>query len=237
MARGLALTPFVLFGPDHLAALALTALVAAGLALAARRRPEGALARALRFGLAGGLLASVALYLLAESRRRPLDVWDFVPLHLCDFLILLAAFALATRQRLACELVYFWTGAGALLAMITPDVAAGFPDPRFLIFFGFHGLVVAAAALVTFGLGVRPGPGAPWRAFLLTNVYAALVGLVDVAFGANFLYLRDKPAGPTLLDWLGPWPVYVLVVEVLALALFQVLFLPFRALAGAARLD
>lgn len=224
---------FVLFGPDHLAALALTALVALGLVVAARRWPRAG--TALRLALAALLAGTVAVYLVTESRRGPLGLWDVLPLQMCDFLLLLAVFALLTRQRLACELLYFWAGAGTLLAMVTPDLGAGFPDRWFFVFFGFHGLVIAAAALLTFGLRLSPGPGAPRRAFLLTNAYAAVVGLVDALSGANYLYLRAKPTAATLLDALGPWPVYILAVEVLALGLFLVLGLPFKGEKGEAR--
>lgn len=186
------------------------------------------MASPLRVGLASVLVAGVLAFLATEWRAGTLSVWDLLPFHLCDFLILVAVFALVTRQRLACELLYFWAGAGTLLAMVTPDVRRGFPDRGFLLFFGFHGVVVVAAAVVTFGLGIRPAPGAAWRAFLLTNAYAAVVGLVNLALGTNFLYLRTKPAAPTLLDWLGPWPVYLLSAEALALALFTLLDLPFR---------
>ena len=54
-----------------------------------------------------------------------------------------------------------------------------------------------------------------------------MVGVVDGLWGMNFLYLREKPWAPTLLDWLGPWPVYILAVEALALVLFLLLALPF----------
>src|SRR6185295_10788000 len=110
-----------------------------------------------------------------------------------------------------------------------PDVYSGFPDVDFLSFFALHGLVVAAAAVLVFGFGCRPRAGAPWRVFLITNAYAAVVGLVDLALDANFLFLRGKPAAPTLLDWLGPWPAYILAAEALAAVLFMALDLPFRA--------
>jgi hypothetical integral membrane protein (TIGR02206 family) len=91
-----------------------------------------------------------------------------------------------------------------------------------------------AAVVLTVGFGMRPREGAPWRALLLTNAYAGGFALVNVAFGTNFLYLRHKPGAPTLLDWMGPWPVYILVADVLAAALFWLLDWPFRA-ARAAR--
>jgi hypothetical integral membrane protein (TIGR02206 family) len=220
---------FVLFGPDHLAALAVTALAAAGLSLLARRHARGRAGAALRAALAAALVAATAATLLAWSREFPLTVWDVLPLHLCDFLILVAAFALVTRHQAAYELLYFWGCAGTLIALFSPDVHAGFPSWRFLSFFVLHGLVVIAAVVLTLGFGMRPGKGAPWRALLVTNAYAAAVGLVNVAFDTNFLYLQRKPGAPTLLDWLGPWPVYILVADALAAVMFWLLYWPFRS--------
>jgi hypothetical integral membrane protein (TIGR02206 family) len=223
---------FVLFGLDHLAALALTALLAVGASLAVRHRPTSPLADALRFGFAGLLLVGVAGYLVSEARSGRLTPWDLLPLHLCDFLIFVAIHALLTRNRVAAELLYFWAGAGTLLAMLVPDVHRSFPNPRFIIFFGFHGAVVTAAAFVAFGLRLTPRPGAARRVFLLTLGYAAVVGVVDALSGFNFLFLRAKPAAATLLDWLGPWPWYLVSAAALAFVLFQLLALPFRAHPG-----
>ena len=98
----------------------------------------------------------------------------------------------------------------------------------FLSYFALHGAVVVAAILVVWGLGRSPRSGAVWRALLITNAYAALVGVVNLVFGTNFLFLCAKPEGRTLLDWFGPWPVYILVAEFVALGLFTLLALPFR---------
>lgn len=219
---------FVLFGPDHLGALAVTAVVVIGLVRLVRRNPEGRAAAAIRFGLAALLLAATALTMLAWARHGRLRWLDFLPLHLCDLLIFVAVYALATRQALASELLYFWAGAGTVLAMLGPDVGTGFPDPGFLSFFALHGLVIASAAVLVFGLRRPPRPDAVRRVFLLTNAYAAVVGLVDLALDANYLFLCEKPAAATLLDWLGPWPVYLAAADALALVLFLALDLPFR---------
>jgi hypothetical integral membrane protein (TIGR02206 family) len=221
-----AATPFRLFGPDHGAALAAVACVGAVICAAARRGPVAA--RAVRFTLAAFLLLLTALTLLAVARERPLTVWDFLPVELCDAAVFLGVFALLTLRPAACELLWFWAGGATTLAMITPDLARGSPDWGFYSFFALHGSVVIAAAVPPLGLGIRPRRGAPWRALLATNAYAGIVAAVDLAFGWNFLYLRAKPAVPTLLDWMGPWPVYLLVCEFLAAALFWLLYLPFR---------
>jgi hypothetical integral membrane protein (TIGR02206 family) len=217
---------FRLFGPDHRAALAAVGCVGALLCTAARRGPRAS--RAVRIGLATVLLALTALTVVEAARERPLTIWDVLPLHLCDAAIFLAVFALLTLRAGACELLWFWAGGGTTLAMITPDLVRGAPDWGFLSFFALHGSVVAAAAVPPLALGIRPRPGAPWRALLATNAYALVVAGIDFAFGENFLYLRARPAAWTLLDWLGPWPIYLVACEILAVGIFLLLYLPFR---------
>lgn len=219
---------FVLFGADHFAALALiaaTAILLAGVA----RRASAATARVMRYALAALLLLATAATLAYWWRRGLITPLDLLPLHLCDFLIFVAAFALVTLERTSAELLFFWAGSGTALAILGPDLQSGYPSFAFVSFFLLHGLVVVAAAVVTFGLRLPPREGAPWRVFALTNAYALVVGLVNVALGTNYLFLRHKPQAHTLLDWFGPWPVYLFVAEAVALALFLLLDAPFRA--------
>ena len=218
---------FHLFGAAHSIALVLVAAVALGLVLLARASERAG--AGVRIGLAIYLLGATATYLAVEATLRPLDAWDFAPLHLCDMAIFVAAFALITRSRSAAEVVYFWACSGTLLAMITPDVRYAFPHRHFLAYFALHGGVVVAAILLVFGSGLVPRKGAPWRVLLVTNAYAAVVAVVNLIFGTNFLYLLEKPSAPTLLDLFGPWPIYILVVELIAIGCFWLLHLIARA--------
>jgi hypothetical integral membrane protein (TIGR02206 family) len=210
---------FELFGAAHLATLASIALAALGLTRLARRdraRP------AVTLGLAGLLATGVALHLAELSARRPLRVTDLLPLHLCDMAIFVALLALLTRRRWAVELLFYWTFTGTLLASVTPALSRGFPTWRFVTYFLLHGGVIIAAAVLVFGHGLPPRRGGAVRAWLLTNLYAALVLVANLALDENYLFLLGKPRSPTLLDLFGPWPVYILVVEALALGLFAV---------------
>jgi hypothetical integral membrane protein (TIGR02206 family) len=219
---------FVLFGGDHLAALGLTVVAAAALSALARRHRADGLGGWLRLALAFLLLAGVGTYVVTEILKGEVHPLEFLPLHLCDAAIFLGVFALVTRHPGASELLYFWAFAGGTLALLTPEVWYAFPDWRFLIFFSMHGLTIVAAAVLTFGFGCRPRPGAAWRAFGWTAAYAALVAVLNLVLGANFLYLRAKPATATLLDHFGPWPWYIAVSAAIGLALFHLLARPFE---------
>ena len=65
------------------------------------------------------------------------------------------------------------------------------------------------------------------RAVLATATYTAAVGLVDVVTGGNYMFLRQRPPTPSLLDAMGPWPWYLATATVLGVVLFVVLDLPF----------
>lgn len=218
---------FVPFGLAHVAAIALP--IAAGVLLAClvRKKPESGGALAVRPVLAGAIVVVIGFVLIAALREGWLTLELVLPLHLCDLALLLSVYALATRSRAVSEVLWFWAGAGTILAMLTPDVGRGFPHREFLFFFGLHGLVVMSAIVLVFGWSLRPRPGSARRVFFLTAAYAAFVGAVNAVLGTNFLFLCRKPPNPTLLDAFGPWPVYIVVAAGFAFALFSLLELPF----------
>jgi len=218
--------PFVAYGLAHTGALALTAVASAALTTLVRTRPRTA--PFVRTGLFVAIALVLALVLSIGAREGWLTWRTLLPLHLCDAAMVLALVTLAWPRRAAAEVLYFWAGAGSSLALLTPDLPWGFPRWEFVVFFGLHGLVLVAALVLVFGLGLRPRPGAAWRAFVATLALAAAAGAVNVLLGTNFMFLRRKPLAATLVDWMGPWPVYIAVAAAVALVLYHLLAFPFR---------
>ncbi len=112
--------------------------------------------------------------------------------------------------------------------MLTPDLRDHFPSFPYLQFYVTHGLVILAALFLVFGLALQPRPGAVRRIFVLTVVFAIVVGLIDLATGGNYMYLRQVPVSGSLLDLMGPWPWYIAGGAVLTLVALAILDAPFR---------
>jgi hypothetical integral membrane protein (TIGR02206 family) len=218
--------PLVPFGPAHLAILAAVPLAALLLVALVRRRP--ALERPVRVALAAALATNQLAYLWVALRAGWIAPPRGLPLELCDVAVWLAIAALLGAPAWAGELLWFVALAGTTQALATPDLGAPFPSYPALKFFLGHGGTVVAALFLALTGRLRPRCGAWWRALLLVNAYAALLLALDLAAGTNYMYLRAKPAGGSLLDALGPWPWYLLASEALAAGLFFLLELPFR---------
>jgi hypothetical integral membrane protein (TIGR02206 family) len=117
-------------------------------------------------------------------------------------------------------------------AIITPDLAADFPDPIFVLFWAMHLLVVWAAVYLVWGLGLGPS----WRSYrialVITAAWALTVFTFNVVVGTNYGYLNAKPNAASALDLLGPWPWYLLSEVVIVAVLWAVITLPWAARAA-----
>jgi hypothetical integral membrane protein (TIGR02206 family) len=220
-----------LLAAEHVCAVIVIAVVTATLVAAARLRPGPWAATAAR-ALAVVLVAAEVgwwIYLVASHANKA-ELLYALPFQLCDAAIFVSAFALWFRWQLLAEITYFWGLAGTIQAIFTPDLAQHFPTFPFIQYYVAHGGVVAAALLLVVGLGQWPRRNAVVWIVPITIAYAAFVGLLDAITGADYLYLRAKPASATLLDLMGPWPWYIGWAALIGVALFLILDAPFRVL-------
>lgn len=214
--------PFVLFGREHLTVL--TLIAGASVALVAGRRwvtepHDRWLRRVAAIALLGNEVIALVVAVL-QGRAR-------VPLQLCDVALFITVWALWRPRRRVSELAYFWGVTGSVQALLTPDVRRSFPDYWWITFFITHGGVVCSAVYFAVTGRVRPTIRSVWYVFGVSNVYVLVAGVLNAIYGTNYGYLAHKPSQPSLLDYFGPWPYYIGVLEVAALGLFFLAYLPF----------
>ena len=166
-----------------------------------------------------------ALQLVLTS--TPVDLNLVLPFHVCYFLNLLMPVMLWRRSYFLFEISYFMIMAGCVQALFTPDILQSFPHYMNVRYFVVHIGLAQSILYAILVYGYRPTWQGLGKSFLWTNIYFVCMLAVNFALDTNFMYLRRKPANPTLLDLFGDWPWYILGGELLALALFTVVMLPF----------
>jgi hypothetical integral membrane protein (TIGR02206 family) len=220
-----------LFGVLHLSLLAAIVALCVILPVVVRKGWIGA--RPIRLFLGWGLAVNELGW---WAFRYSNEGWRFphnMPLQLCDVTIWMTAIACITLWRPSVEFAWFGGMAGAGMALLTPDLWSPWPSYPAIYFFIAHGGIVIGIATVVAG-GIRLlEPGAVWRAFGVLIAYASAVGVFNAIFGTNYMYLCQKPGSASLLDQLGPWPMYLVAGAAVALVLFWMLWLPMRPAATA----
>lgn len=192
-----------------------------------KKKEENARART-RWMLAIILWVNESLYHIWNIYFGSWNIQEHIPLHACSILIWLSGFMLIKKNKYIYEFAYFMGIAGALQALLTPDIGIyGFPHFRFFQTFISHGLLVTSAIYMTTVEGFRPTWKSLLRVMVIMNVYMLIVLGINTLIGSNYLFVSRKPPGPTLLDALPEWPIYLLYIEGLGLVMFLLLYLPF----------
>lgn len=219
--------PFELFGAAHIAMLIVLALVGITLIYAGKRVDERT-DRAIRYGMAIVILLNELAWHLWHWYIGAWTVQELLPLHLCSVLVFVSAYMLFTKNYAVYEFVYFMGLAGATQALITPDAGPyGFPHFRFFQLFVSHGIIAIAALYMTLVHQFRPTWQSIKRVIIGMNIYMVFVGIINWLLGSNYMFIARKPYTPSLIDVLGPWPWYIISLEVIAVILCTLIYLPF----------
>ncbi len=221
--------PFQPFTPEHLYAVLVGAAVITILILLGKRGGRCRL-------FATGFLAFVnlAAYPLGQAAWLSLaadkSLDNIIPFHLCDIAAITGGFALLTRRPLLASLTYFWGLAATMQGLLTPAITVGFPHWPFVMFFVHHFVIVGTALYLPIVDGWRPKTPlwkSPIEVYLWSLGYLAFAMAVNKILGTNFGFAAHRPPNPSLIDYLGPWPWYLVSMSAIALVLYFLLALPF----------
>ena len=217
---------FSVYGPSHWAVLAVFAIGSVVLVWIGHRQSES---QARHLGrVLGALTAAIYAGSLVYSLFPP-TLGRSLPLRLTDLATMSAAYALWSRRNWAFALTYYWGLVLSTQALISPVLyAPDFPSYQFLAFWAIHLLVVWAAIYLTWGRGMRPGWHSYRTAVVATAVWAAVTFTFNRIASTNYGFLNGKPGTATLLNVLGPWPVYILTGGALLLIVWALMTWPWE---------
>jgi hypothetical integral membrane protein (TIGR02206 family) len=164
-------------------------------------------------------------------------------LHLCGLAIIFLPVLYFTenakfRQYLF-EIMYFFGLGGAMQALFAPDIGLhGFPEPKFFCFFISHGTLVMGAVFAAVLYKVDLTWKSWIRIIVITNLctWAAyginmLLRFIPPYEVGNYFAIGYPPPNGSVIDVFagifGPAPRYLIGLELMGLAVFGVLYLPF----------
>lgn len=184
--------------------------------------------RILRYSLITMLLLPESIRYLWITITGNWDIRVHLPLELCSLSLYLSVIMLITRSYLLYQIMLFAGIGGAMQAILTPNLAYAFPHFIYFHFFICHLGIIFASLYMTWIEQYRPTLKSIGITMLFLNIVAAVVGPLNFLLQSNYMFLRHKPDTASVLDWLGPYPYYLLVEELLAITIFLLLYVLFR---------
>ncbi|MCP8615242.1 YwaF family protein [Salirhabdus salicampi] len=220
--------PFVLFSSTHILTMAVILALCIGMYLFRKQLKRGLPNKIFRFGMATILIISEISLIWWLLTVGDWSLQYSLPLHLSSLSLFLSSILLITRNYRLFEFTYFVGIGSAFQVMLTPDIQAyTFPHFRYIHFFVSHGGIAIANLFMVLVEGYRPTFKSIFKAFLYVNCYSLFIFIVNVVIDGNYMYIMRKPMNPSVFDYLGPWPYYIIPLEIITLATFLLLYVPF----------
>ncbi|WP_421384859.1 TIGR02206 family membrane protein [Bacillus salacetis] len=218
--------PFVMYSPSHLLAIAASVLLIIIFYLA-RNKIKNRVENLVRYILIGLLIFGEVSFQYWYYINEKWDLTINLPFQLCSLSLYLCTIMLLTRSYRIFEISFFVSMTGAFIAILTPELFFGFPHFRFFQFFIAHIAIVLSCLYMVWIEGYRAEYTSVLKSLAALNIIAFLVFLVNIALGANYMFLLHKPVNASPIDFLGPYPWYIFSLEAVAFLLFSLLYLPF----------
>ncbi len=151
-----------------------------------------------------------------------------LPLYLCSLLALLIPIFTHYRKYWMYEILLFWIIAGTSQGILTPDIADGFPNPDYFRYWIVHLGLVIIILYATVVFRMKPKLKSVFKSILALQVYVVLMILINYVLKANYFYLNQKPDSASLLDYMGDWPLYIILGQLIIFPYFLLIYLPFH---------
>lgn len=155
------------------------------------------------------------------------DIHKDLPLYLCSLLAIIIPIFTFYLKYWMYEILVFWIITGTLQAIITPDIASGFPTFDYIRYWVVHLGLLTIIAYATFVFKMIPNFKSIFKSFFALQLYVVAMMIINYLLKSNYFYLNHKPKSASLLDYFGEWPFYIIVVQIIIVPYFLLVYLPF----------
>ena len=219
--------PFIQFGTDHIVGMAISLLLWIWLPLLAKKHLSAKNQDTLGLLLGCLVMSNYLVWVILELIAGSFNIKLHLPFHLCRFANLAVPFLMLWKKERLFQILYYWTMSGMLQAAITPDATHGFPHFHYFRFFiGHQGMILVLIYFIIV-FEVKPTLKGLKQSFIALNGFLLFATFINLIFDSNYFWISGKPPTASLLDYLGPWPWYILVAEFVALLHFFGAYAPF----------
>ena len=220
--------PFNIFGTYHLVTLAVILCVAIFFPRTYRDKPVSQKENTAK--ILG--ISIIALELVKPFIWHSMDYpWiRLIPIHMCSLSGLFIGIFLLTKKRLFFEIAFFWGIGGGINALITPDVTLTFPDPKYVLFFLGHGLLIVNIGYACIALSNRPTFKSVKNGIFFSLAVLPVIYIINLLLGppANYWYLGAKPTeGQSIMDFFPDPPLHIPLLIIIGAFLFLLIYSPY----------
>lgn len=152
------------------------------------------------------------------------DISHTLPLHLCSFSAFMIEIVMITKSKRIMEYIYYISIGGAFIAMVYPDLRFSFTQFRYIEFFVFHIVIIVSIFYMVFVHRLIPSIHSLWKSFVAVHVLAIPMIIFNTIVGGSYWMLVHTSV-PLLRELFGPWPNYIIGLELILLVLFGVNYL------------
>lgn len=210
---------FKLFGTHHLITVAIMVVLSILILMIARQYKKP-----VKVYLVSSLLFMDIAYRIWGGFYQEISLDVFFTLHLSSAAVALTILTLIRYRQTLFDVLLYWAILAVPQAIITPGIIRyGFPHLRFFHILWIHFTVITAVFYMILIEKRRPSKHSLKRALIVTHLYAAFVFIINIIFDTNYMFIGRKTSAATIIDFLGPWPYYILILDVILISTFCLL--------------
>ena len=156
-----------------------------------------------------------------------MPLYTLFPIHVCNVSLILSMIFLVKPNFQGFQLM-FYMSLGAIAAILFPEAVLPLPNFLGIVFYSTHFFILFVIIYQMKYLKYRPTLNGLFKTYIALNVLAVIAFIFNNKFSTNYMYINHKPITASPIDYFGPWPFYIIVVQAIFIFLGFLSFLLFK---------